>query len=69
MVLTRTAIDERAARADLRRQIAVLERRLATLPPVPAPPATATGPRLLDLADLERTRDALAHRLDRKSVV
>jgi hypothetical protein len=61
---------ERAARQTLRDQIARLERELAavlasTYPRVAAPPAPGRprAPRLLDLAQLERTRDALAARL------
>jgi len=60
----------RAARDTLRDQIARLERQLAgivvasrpLLEPGPPLPALA-GPRLLDLGDLERVRDALAGRL------
>src|SRR4051795_8234389 len=63
-----------AARAQLRTQIAGLERQLsevliACLPygdaSAVAPPATprASGPRLLDLGALERARDELAARL------
>ena len=62
--------DERAARATLRAQIARLERELGTLVsgtrprPEPGPPLSAlAGPRLLDLGDLERVRDALAGRV------
>ena len=62
--------DERAARADLRRQIAALEAALGKLfgsafPrtgiefAVPAP----GGPRILSVDELERVRDALAARL------
>jgi hypothetical protein len=59
-----------AARRSLRGQIARLERELAhtlatTYPPI-APrsgPITHHGPRLLDLGQLEVTRDALAARL------
>ena len=47
------AADERAARRELRRQIARLEARGATTP------AAASGPRLLSLAELESLRDAL----------
>jgi len=49
------AVDECAARADLRAQIAALEARGARLP------ATG-GPRLLSLGELERVRDGLAAR-------
>ena len=64
-------VDGRAARADLRAQIARLERELAHLAAAtyprldsgPAARALAGGPRLLDLGDLERVRDALADRL------
>jgi hypothetical protein len=64
-----------AARAQLRSQIADLERRLSdTLisclpygeaPARPAPTRTASsrGPRVLDLGELERVRDELAARL------
>jgi hypothetical protein len=62
--------DALAARCSLRAQIARLELELATIlastypriapPPDPQP---AGGPRLLGLAELERTRDALAGRL------
>jgi hypothetical protein len=48
-------VDERAARADLRAQIAALELRGARV-------AAGGGPRLLSLGDLERVRDALAAR-------
>jgi acyl-CoA reductase-like NAD-dependent aldehyde dehydrogenase len=53
--------DERAARRDLREQIARLERRLAACPA--APPAERGAARLLGLDELERTRDALATNL------
>lgn len=64
-------IDERLARAELRRQIGRLERELAGLFAsafghvevdcrVPAP---ATGPRLIGLGELEAVRDALADRI------
>ena len=62
--------DALAARRSLRAQIARLERELAAIlaagyPPLaaPGPPADHGGPRLLGLAELERTRDALAGRL------
>ena len=60
----------RRARGDLRTQIAGLERELAQLFASAFPrrgisyavPA-AGGPRILDIAELERTRDALAARV------
>jgi hypothetical protein len=63
-------VDERVARAQLRRQIAALEADLcdavvsafpvgALQTAVPAP----GGPRVLDLGELERVRDGLAARL------
>jgi len=59
--------DERAARRTLRAQIARLEREhaavvVAAYPRLdPGPPLSAlAGPRLLDLGELERVRDALA---------
>src|SRR4051812_9196175 len=69
------AREDAAARAQLRAQIASLERQLsealiACLPyadasaVAPPPPRTRSrGPRLLDLGDLERARDELAARL------
>jgi hypothetical protein len=62
---------ERAARNDLRAQIARIERELAhldaaTYPRLPrmAPlPGAGRGPRVLGLGELERVRDALAERL------
>jgi len=62
---------ERAARSDLRAQIARLEGELArlaaaTYPRLPAWPVaarTSGGPRVLALGDLERVRDGLATRL------
>jgi hypothetical protein len=61
---------DRLARHELRRQIAVLEKRLGELFASAFPrsgiawgvPAVG-GPRVLDVADLERVRDALAVRL------
>ena len=47
--------DERSARADLRAEIATLERRGGRAP-------AAGGPRLLSLGELERVRDGLAAR-------
>jgi len=64
-------LDERAARRDLRDQIAKLERELARAvaaafprrePAHRAPPRLG-GPRLLGLGELERIRDDLADRL------
>lgn len=66
-----TAVEERqAARIELRRQIARLERQLGELFATTFPrhgiewavPAEG-GPRVLGIAELERTRDALADRL------
>jgi hypothetical protein len=56
---------ERAARRDLRHQIALLEGQLTDLvieleAAVTAPRPSPAGPRLLDLAALERRRDELA---------
>jgi hypothetical protein len=70
-VVERTRPDEAlAARQSLRAQIARLDAELAkitasTYPPiaVPAGRPTRGGPRLLDLAALERARDALAGRI------
>jgi hypothetical protein len=66
----RAAPPERAARADLRTQIARLELALAHLAaatypwPDLSPVTTASGaPHVLDLGELERVRDALADRL------
>jgi hypothetical protein len=62
--------EEAPARRALRDQIARLERELAgvlasTYPRIATPPegGRPRAPRLLDLAQLERTRDALAARL------
>jgi hypothetical protein len=72
------AASERAARRTLRAQIARLERELgeaimAAFPHVPEPEgaagATGSGPRLLDLGELERVRDDLAERVRRARVV
>lgn len=61
---------ERRARADLRRQIAALERRLSRLFASSFPRrgidwgiGAAGGPRVLGIGELERVRDALALRL------
>src|SRR5881227_2310277 len=61
---------ERRVRTDLRRQIALLERRLAELFAAAFPRVriewrvgSRGGPRLLGIAELERVRDALAARL------
>ncbi len=65
-----TESEERAARQDLRRQIARMESELARLFASAFPrtgieweAAAAGGPRLLDTADLESVRDAIADRL------
>ena len=65
-----TEAEERAARASLRRQIAHLEREVATAsldacPRMHAGPPlqSLAGPRLLSLGELERVRDELAGRL------
>jgi|1186.fasta_scaffold129963_2 hypothetical protein len=66
------AVPERAGRADLRAQIARLERELAHVaaaayPRLDMSPITAhldhRGPRVLELGELEQVRDALADRL------
>jgi hypothetical protein len=64
------ATTERSARNDLRAQIAALERRLGELFAASFPRrgidwrvGAVGGPRVLDVADLERLRDALAFRL------
>jgi hypothetical protein len=61
---------ERAARNDLRAQIARIERELAHLAAATyprlsqlAPPSVCRGPRVLGLGELERVRDGLAERL------
>src|ERR1700688_1466166 len=62
---------ERAARRSLRAQVARLERELSAIVaegfpfiPAPAPRARAiAGPRLLNLEELERSRDQLAGRV------
>ena len=63
-------VDERAARRSLREQIARLERKYAqacaaAYPAVEMTPAAEryAGPRLLDLGELEATRDDLAGRV------
>jgi hypothetical protein len=64
--------DERLARAELRRQIARLERRLAALVAEAFPrlqiatgvPAASPQGRALDLGELESLRDALADRVE-----
>jgi len=63
--------DERAARADLRRQIAAMEAELGQLFGSAFPrkgiefgvPAPGGGPRVLSVDELERVRDTLATRL------
>lgn len=64
------AEDRRAARVELRRQIAKLERELGELFATTFPRAgidwsvpASGGPRVLGIAELERTRDALSARL------
>jgi len=57
-----TTTDERAARADLRAQIARLDRQLTHAPRS----RRFAGPRLLSLADLEAERDALSAELGRQ---
>jgi hypothetical protein len=66
----RTIADERAARAQLRDQIARLEARLSdalisAFPygPIDTSVPGAGGPHLLSLGELERVRDALASRV------
>lgn len=70
MSATAQLVDDLAARRSLREQIARLERELArtlasTYPRIVAhgPPLAHAGPRLLDLGQLEITRDALAARV------
>ena len=63
--------DERAARADLRRQIAAMEKELGELFASAFPrtgldfrvPAPGGGPRILSVDELEKLRDSLAVRL------
>lgn len=72
-------VDERGARRTLRTQIARMERELGetilaafphvTEPAGATPLALGTGPRLLDLGELERVRDDLAERIRRARVV
>ncbi|HEX5763658.1 MAG TPA: hypothetical protein VFY04_11135 [Solirubrobacterales bacterium] len=65
-------VDERLARAELRRQIGRLEQRLGALAAEAFPrlqietdvPALARHPRALDLGELEALRDALAGRVE-----
>lgn len=67
----RTGGDERLARAELRRQIGRLEYELSRLSTEAFPrvsldtriPAAHAAPRIADLAELERIRDALAERI------
>lgn len=66
-----TELDDRAARVELRRQIARMESELGSLFASAFPrsgidwgvPAPGGGPRVLDVDDLERVRDSLALRL------
>lgn len=68
---TGVELDERPARAELRRQIGQLEGRLAALSREAfqrveldsAVPAATPAPRILDLGQLETVRDALAGRV------
>jgi hypothetical protein len=58
--------DDSSARRELRRQIGRLEAQLASYPGDRAPSAPAVGPvepRIADVADLERTRDAMLSQL------
>jgi hypothetical protein len=62
--LTARRVDEQAARAQLRRQIARLEAQLGALPPRPIEaPARPGGPHVLTLGELERVRDSLVVRV------
>ncbi len=68
--LGQPAVAERRVRSELRRQIAVLERRLGELFTVAFPRkgidwsvGAAGGPRVLGVAELERVREALVSRL------
>jgi hypothetical protein len=56
MLALRDTTSEAAARAELRRQIALLDARGGTATGI------GGGPRLLSLGELEAVRDALAHR-------
>ncbi len=68
---TERTLDDRRVRSELRRQIALLERRLGELFAAAFPRkgiewrvgSAARGPRVLGVAELERIRDALAGRL------
>jgi hypothetical protein len=62
MQLTARRVDEQAARAQLRRQIARLESQLAAFPPRPTEAGTS-GPRVLTLGELESVRDGLVVRV------
>ena len=57
-------LDGRAARAELRRQVARLEGALAAYDPRPGATRSGRVPRLPTLAALERTRDDLLRTLD-----
>jgi hypothetical protein len=70
--------DERLARRELRRQIALMESQLGALHSAAYPRrglefkvAGAGGPRVLGLADLEALRDSLANRVEdvRRSLI
>ena len=57
------AAAQRAARRSLKAQIAKLEQELSAIVADGAPAPRAAGPRLCDLAELERVRDQLAGRV------
>jgi hypothetical protein len=62
--LTARRVDEQAARAQLRRQIARLEAQLGAFPPrLIGAPARPGGPHVLTLGELERVRDSLVVRV------
>jgi hypothetical protein len=62
--LTARRVDEQAARAQLRTQIARLEAQLGALPHRPIYAAARSGgPHVLTLGELERVRDSLAARV------
>jgi len=62
--LTARRVDEQAARAQLRTQIARLEAQLGALPHRPIEAGAGLGgPHVLTLGELERVRDSLAARV------